>query len=340
MSTTIKDLARESAVSASTVSYVLNNGPRPVSRHIREKVLATAARMNYHPNAVARGLSRKRMDTLGVVYTYWDAEITDYYFISILHGILGSCMRHGQATTLFTSHVWSKVEDDLSLFANGRCDGLIIVAPPLSCTVMSLLTARNIPCIVVSDTLPDSDISSVNIDNQLAMYQITQYLLDLGHQRIAMLCGDNDQRSTPLRIEGFRRAFSDAGHNEDKHLIISGSYCFQSGYESALKMLDLPAKRRPTALCCANDAIAAGALKALMGRGVKVPEEISVTGFDDTPLSSTAPVPLTSVRQPFGTIGMRAAELLLARIEGDQSHHSEQLPTEIVERDSTAPPKK
>ncbi len=338
MSTTIKDLARESGVSASTVSYVLNNGPRPVSPQIKEKVLATAARLNYHPNAVARGLSRKRMNTLGVVYTYWDAEITDYYFISILHGILGACMRHGQATTLFTSHVWSAVEDDLSLFADGRCDGLIIVAPPTSCTVMDTLAARKVPCIVVSDTLPSRNVSSVDIDNSLAAYQITQYLLTLGHRRIAMLCGEDNQRSTLLRAEGFCRAFSDAWQSEDKYQIIPGRYCFQSGYESAVKVLDLPENRRPTALCCANDAIAVGALKALMDRGVNVPEEISVTGFDDTPLSATAPVPLTSVRQPFGKIGMRAAEILLSRIEGDETHYRELLPVEIVERDSTAPP--
>ncbi len=338
MSTTIKDLARESGVSPSTVSYVLNNGPRPVSGRTRDKVLATAKRLNYQPNAVARGLSRRKMDTLGIIYTYLDAAATDYYFISILHGILGACARYEQAATLFTSHMWADVPANIPLYCNGRCDGLIIVAPPANNTFIQQFRERDMPVVVVNEIHPDSSIASVDIDNERAMYDMTKYLLGLGHRRIVLLCGDINQTSAILRESGFRRAFGDAKLSDDLFQIIPGVYNPESGYEIARRIIAQPKRQWPTALCCASDAIAVGAMQALIESGVSVPNDISVTGIDDVPLALTTAVPLTSIRQPFTEIGMHAAEFLLARIAGDTSIRQVHLPATLVVRRSTAPP--
>ncbi len=338
MSTTIKDLARESGVSPSTVSYVLNNGPRPVSRRTREKVLATAERLNYQPNAVARGLSRRKMDTLGIIYTYLDAAATDYYFISILHGILGACALYSQAATLFTSHKWEDVPANIPLFCNGRCDGLIVVAPPAKSAFVQQFKERDMPVVVVNEIQPDPFVASVDIDNELAMYEMTTYLLGLGHKRIALLSGDTTQTSSLLREKGFRRAFGDVSLSEDLFQIIPGVYNPASGYEITRHILSKPMSSWPTALCCASDAIAVGAMQALNEIGVTVPDQMSVTGIDDVPIALTTAVPLTSIRQPFTEIGMHAAEFLLARIAGDTTPRQVLLPATLVVRKSTAPP--
>ncbi len=338
MAATIKDLARESGVSPSTVSYVLNNGPRPVSRRTREKVLAIAKKLNYQPNAVARGLSRRKMDTIGIIYTYLDADNTDYYFISILHGILGACMRHSQAATLFTSHAWEDVPANMPLYCNGRCDGLIVVAPPAYSGFVQEFSAREMPVVVINEIYPDPKVASVDIDNELAMYEMTQYLLSLGHRRIALFCGDANQSSAVLRERGFRKAFAEAKLPEELFQIVPGSYRPASGYQNALKVVKQPEQQRPTALCCASDAIAAGAMQALIECGISVPDQMSVTGIDDVPIALTTAAPLTSIRQPFTEIGMHAAEFLLARIAGDATVRQELLPATLVVRKSSAPP--
>ena len=165
------------------------------------------------------------------------------------------------------------------------------------------------------------------------------YLIAQGHRRIGVLCGDFAAASARLRLDGYRLALATAGIEYDECLVLPGGFYPQSGYERTLRLMQRPQELRPTALFCSNDGIALGALEALSGLGVAVPDEMSVLGFDDIPSARTARIPLSTMRQPLSRIGVRAAELLLEQIRsGSSIGRKEVLPTELIIRNTVAPP--
>jgi len=342
MSITIRDLARASGVSAATVSYVLNNGPKPVKPETRERVLKAAAELNYHPNAVARGLglkrglSLKRMNTIGLInqFAVWPGN---QYFSAILDGILYACNAARQGTTIFAEHSWDDMSANQATYFDGRCDGFILLAAPSVHPLFEAFQRRQLPVVVIGDLLPDLDVSCIDVDNALAAEEAVSYLIDQGHRRIGMLCGDFVSASARLRLDGYRQALAKAGIAYDETLVLPGGHYARSGHERALQILQWPADRRPTALFCSNDGIALGVLDALHELKVSVPEEISVCGFDDIPSAPLAQPALTTVRQPLNRIGMRAVELLLEQITaGKPTGRKEVLPAELIIRDSVA----
>lgn len=338
MPATIRDIARESGVSISTVSYVLNGGPKPVSTGVKERVISVAKRLGYHPNAVARGLSRRRMDTLGIIYTYWDVNTTDFYFLSVLHGILGACMRHKQASTLFTSRHWEESDEAVPQYSDGRCDGIIVIGPPEDCNLVQVLAERKVPTVVINAVLGQQNVSCVDVDNVASMKTITGHLLALGHKRIALLTGEQNMQSCNLRTIGFNAACDEFRIPiSDRHIVV-GRYRSDSGYERASRLMDLPEEVRPTAICCTNDAIASGVIAAVTDRGLRVPGDVSVTGFDDVADATMCRVPITTIRQPFSRLGGEAVSMLLQVLNGNAVASSTLLPTELVVRSSTAPP--
>ncbi len=339
MPVTIKDLAKACGVAPSTVSYVLNNGPRAVHPQTRERVLEAVRRLDYHPSAVARGLSRKRMDTIGVVMGYWSSPDIDPYVGSILGGILTVAQRRRQSTTLFMERSWPDALENVRHYCDGRCDGLLLVAPTVENAVLPVLKLREIPFVVISDVPPDPDISCVDVDNRAAAREMTRYLIKQGHRRIALLRGHADLSSAIERLQGYREALAEADIPCDEGLMPAGQYNQPTGYERAQRLMRLPEARRPTALFCCNDYIALGALRGLKELGLRVPQDVSVVGFDDVPLAAATQPSLTTVRQPLRRIGTRAAEILLSQIqEGAANARREVLPTKLMLRDSVAPP--
>src|SRR5579875_129068 len=339
MGVTIRELAEASGVAPSTVSYVINNGPRRISARTRARVEEAMRRLNYTPNALARGLVQKRIHTIGVVYTHYDHLIPSLYFLEVLQGILGATMEHDQSVLLFTESLQCDVTKNLMRWCDGRCDGLLVVALPHNTTVIEELRAREVPFVLINYMSDRKDVTCLDVDNVSAARNAVNYLIQMGHERIAIFCGQDNLDSTHQRLAGYRQAMAAAGLPVCDTWVFPGKYFEEFGYQQAEKLLAIPFHERPTAVFCTNDVLAIGAMKPFMEHGVRVPEDISLIGFDDIITASTIQPPLTTVRQPLAQIGARATELLLEQIEQKRAPGiKELLPTELVIRATVAKP--
>lgn len=328
-------------MSRGTVSKVLsNNQGAQIARATRERIKKAAAEMGYHPSAVARGLAGKRMNTLGIVVAKENSFVaTSPYFAAVLDGILGIAMRERQDTMLFTGHLWCEAEHHLPVFYDGRCDGLLLISPSVNGDSIPALLEAGIPFVLVNEHSSDPRVTTVGVDNVAAARDLTAYLLERGHRRIALLSGFPSEGNVADRREGYRRALEALGIGYDASLVVPGTYLEESGYERAQALMRLPKRQRPSALFCGSDQIALGVLRALEELGIRVPGDVSVTGFDDIPAAATSRPALTTVRQPMRRLGERSAELLLAHISGQiAGGRKEVLPTELIVRGSVAPP--
>lgn len=331
--TTIRDIAKASGVSVATVSQVLSNGGRPVHPQTRERVVSAAQSLEYRPNAVARGLVRKRMDTIGLVFLHGDiAAHSNPFLLGVLDGVLSVSTRQDRRTMLCTLPSWEAVGEHVSELSDGRCDGVLLLVPPAGCPLVTQLQRRKVPFVVVNGGDSFGEIPHVDVDNVRAAFEMTQYLLSLGHRRIGFVHRrtDWDFPFAAERQQGYREAMCAAG-------------CYDPALArfdaDELMPLDLAARGRPTALFCCFDALALTVLDALRQQGVRVPEEVSVAGFDDIPGAATSLPGLTTMRQPMTKIGEQAAETLLAFIDGKtEVKPFTLLATELISRQSTAPP--
>lgn len=344
MAVSIYEVATEARVSIATVSRVLSGGSAAqVAPATQERVREAARRLDYYPSGVARGLARGRMNTIGLVLYYEQPSVTaDPYLGPCLDGILAVHKREHQNTVLFTKSSWAEALEHLPSYCNGFCDGLLLLVPHTDSAIVRELSGRDIPFLLIGDSRDDSDLLCVDVDNIGAGRAVVQYLIGLGHRRIAAICGDAVFCSSGQRLEGYRQGLKEAGLAYNPSLVRDSSYFPVPGSCEAdvRALLERPRNERPTAIFCFNDNIAIAAREALEKQGVAVPREMSVIGFDDVPAASTVRPALTTVRQPIRHIGERAAELLLAKINGTLSESRHLLPAEIIVRGSTsAPPK-
>ena len=331
----IVDVAKASGVSPATVSQVLGGGKRPVRAATRARVLEVAQTLGYQPNAIARGLVKKRMNTLGVVIQHSAvAAHTNPTLASILDGILAVATRRHQYVTLVTYASWQEVQEGLPTLTDGRCDGVLLVVPPDSVAFSSALVESKMPFVLVGAHSADPRVSCVDIDNIAAAGKAVAYLLEQGHRRIAFFSDvEGAHQFVDERIIGYRQALAAAGVPLDPSLIATKVRLEQD----LMALMERPPDVRPTALFCATDACALSVLHHLAERGLRVPQDLSVAGFDDIFAAATSRPPLTTVRQATALAGERAAELLLARINGAQEAGIKIcLPTELVIRSSVA----
>jgi DNA-binding LacI/PurR family transcriptional regulator len=337
----IKDIAKECGVSVATVSRVLNNLPRSASLEVQQRVRDTASRLNYHPSAVARGLSRKRMDTIGILRTYdssYPPEMfTDRYFGNIADGAIcfGSSLGLRIQIALRGN---DEALSDISVYADGQCDGWILVAIVNAMPFYHALAEHGVPFVLIGEYREEPEISVVDIDNKAAGYVLTMHLLDLGHRRIGFLCGDDDHRSAEDRLAGYRMALSEYGISFNESIVLPGIYSSDSGYANSKQLMLAATGKRPTALLCSDDEIALGVLDAMHDLSLRVPEDISVVGINDVPNAANFSPPLTTLRQPFRYMGECAVDLLVKQIEGKAAPGTKiRLPGELVLRKSTGP---
>ena len=308
---TLQDIANEAGVTAMTVSVVLN-GSRSATRvsdATRARIQEVAARMRYRPNAVARGLSRRRMDTLGVVATI-DVGDVNLYFLELLNGILEECAIREQNTTVFAVKDWSD-ENRILQFCDGRVDGVIFISPALSPSFGGTLQERT-PFVTIHSSTPIPSTTNLDIDNEAAAYHMVRYLIGLGHLRIMHVSGGTAASGSRERIAGYKRALLEAGIVFDPSLLVHShytSFAARVSFGTALKHHAFDVF--PTAIFCANDAIAIGCMEVLTEYGLKVPDDISIAGFDDTLIARMTVPKLTTVRQPFRELGRRAVDILL-----------------------------
>lgn len=344
---TIKDVAQASGVSTATVSYVLNDGPRRVVPATRARVQAAIEKLQYHPSTMARGLGRKRLDCLGVVFPQPNPGlVADSYFSAVLDGIIQVATARRQNVTLYTGLEWQGRES-LPAFRDRRVDGLLLVAVLTDSEIVPALAEAGLPFVLINAASPDVRVSCVDIDNAQAARAVVRHLAGLGHTRIALLGGQPNSPSTAPRRAGFVRAMREAGLVIDEALLLEGVYTREWGHAGMKRLLGLAAP--PTAVFAGGDGIAAGAYRACAEAGVSVPAQVSIVGFDDAPYAQDLTPPLTTVRQPLLQIGATAATVLLDRLDGASIGASDGAETapprdriilrgELVLRGSTAPP--
>ncbi|HLV81893.1 MAG TPA: LacI family DNA-binding transcriptional regulator [Chthonomonadaceae bacterium] len=337
-SVSIHDVAVRAGVSRATVSRVLNGTEALVAAKTRERVLAVARELGYHPNAVARGLAGKPMNTLGVVLAYILPSVTSDPFLGpVLDGILDKNKRRHQKTVIFTENDWQEALSNLPTYCDGHCDGLILVIPRSDSPIVHALQKRRQPFVIVGDYREDPDVTVIDADNVSAAYLAVQHLTQQGHRRIAALCGNREFASSGQRLKGYQQALAEAGIAYDESLVMAGEYWEWSGNENTEALMRLPLPERPTALFCSNGRIATGALQALDALQIAVPAEVSITTIAETPDIATARLPLTAVQMPLRRIGEVAVETLLDQIHaGAPAGAKRLLPGELVVRASVA----
>ncbi|MDR3692982.1 MAG: LacI family DNA-binding transcriptional regulator [Fimbriimonas sp.] len=336
---TLKDIAKASGVSTATVSYVLNDGPRPVLPATREKVQRVIDEFGYKPSAAARSLRRARTATFGVVFPHEGIDpFENEYFAEVLSGVLRIASEHKQVLMLFTGMSWTEVEQNVPTFCDGRCDGFLFLAPPANSTFLLDLAKQNKNLVLLGTRAWGIPVSTVDCDNVLGGRLATRRLIELGHRKIGMITADNRSTSSPERLAGFRSEMADAGIEVDESLIVEGFYNQDGSAASARTLLDRRRETGLSAVFCAHDSVAEALLRVAKRQGVRVPEDLSVIGFDDLGRSARMDPPLTTVHHPLRLIGATAATRLLELVENSSLEVEEQLfDVYLVERHSTAP---
>jgi LacI family transcriptional regulator len=332
-SVTIKDVARASGVSYATVSRVLT-GFEFVKETTRQRVIKAADDLGYVANLHARNLVGGRSHIIGLLVPNLD----NGYVGTITQGIDKELARANYDLMLYTSHRHPGKESFyVSAIANGLTDGLLLVAPLVPATYLESLREQEYPYILIDQADAAESSSVVEATNWQGAYDATRYLCQLGHTRIAFIKGWSAVRSASDRLQGYRAALADYGIPVQEELVIEGDFQQQSGYESAKRLLQRP-QPLPTAIFAANDLSAFGAMDAAREHGLRIPDDISIIGFDDISQSSFVYPKLTTVRQPLEQMGQVAVKMLLERIE-DPSRRPQQvaLATQLVIRDSCGP---
>lgn len=335
MAITIKDIAKRLNISVSTVSYALNGGPRSVPQELKERVLEVAREMNYRPNRVARSMVTGRSNTIGVV----PPEVSEDVFLSpylhlALNGIANEAGKRHQDILLFTRYNETEQDDMVSVIVDGRVDGVIFIAPHFSHKTVELATSLHLPCVTVSGA-PLAGVVSFSVDNEKGITQALQHVYDLGHRKIAHIAGRLDMPDAILRLQGYQSFLRTQRIPYREEWVTMGQFQIEGGRRAMSQLLELP--DRPTAVVCANDEMAIGAMFCAFDKGLRVPEDISIVGFDMTPGSANVYPPLTTVRQPTGELGQAAVRALIDQIEGRPTEPQTVLDTELVIRASTAP---
>ncbi len=332
---TIVDVAREAGVSVSTVSRVLNNKP-DVAEATREAVRAAIRRLGYVANPSARRLAGGRTGILGLVIP----DFTSPYAMEIVRGVGEATNEAGYDLILYSVLDQHRDEERerswLNILSRGLVDGLLLVLPRSSGEVLMALAHRGFPVVLIDHRGIDSDLPSVSATNTEGALEATRYLLSLGHRRIGFITGLLDYRAGADRLEGYRQALAQAGIPFDPDLVVEGDFQRRAGYEGTLALMRLPDP--PTAIFASNDAEAFGALDALRDLGLRVPEDVSLVGFDDIPAAAETRPPLTTVRQPLMDMGSQATQLLFDLLNGRADVHQRiQLPTRLIVRESCSP---
>ncbi|MBB4660920.1 LacI family DNA-binding transcriptional regulator [Conexibacter arvalis] len=335
MSVTSRDIAREVGLSQTTVSRALRGDPR-VAPDTLARVRAAAERLAYVPDAAARWLTTGRTLTVGVVV----ADITNPFYpeiVEVLHAELG---REGYATVLLND----PRADDLARHLRGRSvDGLIVVSATLDDGLAARLPRLGVPLVLLNRDLDEIAADRVLSDNVAGGALVVDHLLELGHRRIGLIAGPPNTSTARDREQGMRAALAARGLPLAPELRRAGSFSHHSGYQGCVELLRLP--EPPTAVVCASDVVAFGALDAAKRLGVEVPRRLSIVGYDDIAMAGWEAFALTTIRQPLAQMAKRSVRLLLERLRPAGGSpppaappRREVFPPHLVKRETTAAP--
>ncbi|MBY0029066.1 LacI family DNA-binding transcriptional regulator [Priestia aryabhattai] len=324
MSITIKDVAKQANVSVATVSRILNNLPG-YSNETQERVEKVIKELGYQPNEVARGLINRKTKTIGVILP----NVSDLFAGEILAGIEEQAYASNYSVMICKTNYDNKRKIKyLQTLYEKRVDGIIIISERITQDFYKAIEMIKIPVVLVA-TQSDYPLPFIKVNDYQASYDATTYLVKKGHSRIGMIAGsEGDIISTIPRVKGFREALNDAKITFTNEMITYGDFSFESGIDEMNNLL----KSYPevTAIFCASDEMAVGALSFLYKKGIKVPDSISIIGYDNTATAERAIPPLTTVAQPLKEMGKASIHLLLdSSVKIDQIY-----PHHIAERDT------
>ncbi|EOC1104219.1 DNA-binding transcriptional regulator CytR [Cronobacter sakazakii] len=331
---TMKDVAVRARVSTATVSRALMN-PEKVSQATRNRVEHAAIDVGYLPGSLNRNLKRNESRTILVIVP----DICDPFFSEIIRGIEVTAADQGYLVLIGDcAHQNQQEKTFIDLIITKQIDGMLLLGSRLPFDA-SKEEQRNLPPMVMANEFaPELELPTVHIDNLTAAFNAVNYLHELGHQRIACIAGPEEMPLCHYRLQGYVQALRRSGMTVDPHYIARGDFTYEAGANALEQLLSLP--QPPTAIFCHSDVMALGALSMAKRRGFRVPDDLSIIGFDNIALAEFCDPPLTTVAQPRFDIGREAMLLLLSQLNGHTvSSGSRLLDCELVLRGTTRAPK-
>jgi len=331
VSATMKDVAVQAKVSTATVSRALMN-PDKVSQSTRSRVEQAAIEVGYLPHSLGRNTKRNESRTILVIVP----DICDPFFSEIIRGIEITAAEQGYLVLIGDcAHQNQQEKTFIDLIITKQIDGMLLLGSRLPFDA-SLEEQRNLPPMVMANEFaPELELPTVHIDNLTAAFNAVYYLQQLGHERIACIAGPEEMPLCHYRLQGYVQALRRTGMVVDPHYIARGDFTFEAGATALAQLLSLPVP--PTAVFCHSDVMALGALSQAKRSGLRIPEDLSIMGFDDIALSQFCDPPLTTVQQPRFDIGREAMLLLLDQLHGEiVSSGSRLLDCDLIERGSTS----
>ena len=331
MTVTIKDIARYSGVSVSTVSRVLNKKP-DVNSETELRVNKAIKKLGYSPSSVARGLVLKRSNVLGFVVP----DITNPNFPELARGVVERARQYGYSVIFFDTNHDNKVEKEaINLLRSKQVDGIIVSFSEANQEELNKLQDENVPAVQIYRKSPKSLISTIAIDNIDSAYQAVTYLISLGHRRIGHLTTGTSTLSGSERLEGYKKAYNESGLAYREEWIFAGSHCSDTGYKGMKAFLDQ--KERVTAVFASHDLMAVGAYEAVFEKGLTIPGDISIMGHDNIEVSRLVHPRLSTIDTFKGKLGQAGVELLMEEMaESNRINREVIFKTKLIVRDSTA----
>jgi len=313
MKVTLKDIARESGYSITTVSHALS-GYGDVNENTRQHIIAIAERLGYQPNLAARHLRSKQTKTIGMVIPL-TAYFSDPFFMELLSGVGRQAAEYGYDLLLSAQQPG---EEELNAYrrivASSRIDGVVVARVQRDDPRITFLKEAHHPFVVFGRSNAN-DYPYIDVDGRAGVHQIVLHLARLGHRRIAFVLSPPQLAFTALRYEGYCQGLAEAGLPLDTAYIVQGDLTRASGHAAAARLLALP--EPPTAIVACNDSMALGAMLAIQEQNLVVGRDVAVAGFDDIPAAASANPPLTTVRQPIYDIGRQALDMLIRVIRNE-----------------------
>ena len=332
MGVSIKDIAKAAGVSHATVSRALRDDPR-ISEQTKIRIRRIAVGMGYYPSAIARGLATGRTYTIGMVVT----TIADPFVAPIVQGTEQKALEEGYSVVLAQSQADPEREiAAVRLMREHRVDGVIVTASRVGELYTPLLSELRVPVVLINNQKEGEYLYSIYVDDLAGAQMAVEYLVKLGHRKIAYVGCPGRPLSNRRRFEGYKTALGLHGIDVDDRMVVQvpGMDDLSRGRKAVDLIL---AGGRPSAIFCFNDLTAVGVLQVLREKGVDVPGEVSLVGFDDIPLASMVCPALTTVAQPKEEMGIKAMEMLLALINGKEQENVVVKPRLVI-RESTAAP--
>lgn len=327
MRMTIKEIAELAGVSTATVSKILNDKDQDISEATRKRVLDIVERVGYIPNGIAKSLRMKNTKTIGIIMP----DVMNLFFSELARGVEDAAEKKGYSVILCNSdNKESKEEKYIQILQEKMVDGIILTASENS--VKRSLSRRKIPMVLLDrDISTDEKVGRITVDNEEGTYNATKLLIEKGCKNIGFISSNKNTKSSAQRLKGYENAILGNKINLDKNKIFLQNYTIETGYKGTVSLLE---KTNIDGICCGNDLIAIGVIKALKERGIKVPEDVKVIGFDDISISKYMDPPLTTIRQPIYQMGEEAVKMLIGIIEGKEMNLIKVFSTKLIERGS------